>query len=102
MNYPISFTLKITDLLIPQVESTKSEMLPTRLCHCFGRKKAGLFAHRINDSLSVGEGSLNVGDNRINDRIYDLAPAPINRINGRVADSYHMIKAIHCFCRICY
>jgi hypothetical protein len=41
MNYPISFTLKITDLLIPQVESTKSEMLPTRLCHCFGRKKQG-------------------------------------------------------------
>jgi hypothetical protein len=53
----------------------------------FRWKKVGLFAHRINDSLSVGEGSLNVGDDRINDRIYDLAPAPINRSTESMTES---------------
>jgi hypothetical protein len=49
MNYSISFTLKITDLLIPRVESTKDETLPCWVLLLFRWKKVGLFAHRIND-----------------------------------------------------
>jgi hypothetical protein len=69
-------------------------------------EKSRVIAHRINDFLSVGKGGLNVGDDRINDRIYDLAPAPINRINdrinGRVTKTYYISDGIYCFGGICY
>jgi hypothetical protein len=54
---------------------------------------------------------LNVGNNRINDRINDLAPAPINRINDRIngmmTETYHLSDGIYrfggnCYCFYCF